>query len=96
MAPDPLEEGLGVGVVLMLELVLERKVIEVRLGRVLVEERVVVVVVSEIDDEISIEDEPSEELGGIAAETVLVGEMHVGVPVESRSHVYPPAGDKIS
>ena len=95
-APDPLE-GLGVGVELVLELVLGRKLVGVMLVEgILVEERVVVVVVSEIIGGISLEDEDNEEVGGMSGEIVLVGERHVGAPEESRLHSYPPAGGKRS
>ena len=95
-APDPFE-GIGVEVEFVLELVLVRVVVGVMIGgRVLVEERVVVVVVSEIVDGMLNKDELREEVGGISGETVSVGEMHVGVPVESRLHSYPPAGGKRS
>lgn len=86
-APDPL----GVGV----EVVLEIELVRVLGGRVLVEELVVVVMVSEMVDGMSIEDESNEE-GGTSGETVSVGEVHVGVPEESRLHSYPPAGGKRS
>jgi len=95
-APDPFE-GVGVGVELVLEVVLVRVLVGVTIGgRVLVEERVVVVVVSETVDGMLIEDELSEGVGGISAETVSVGEMHVGVPIVSRLHSYPSAKNKIS
>lgn len=93
-APDPLE-GLAVGVELMLEFVLVRVLVGVMIGgRVLVEERVVVVVVSERVDEMSIEDKSTDEEGGISGETVSVGEIQVGVPTVSRLHWYPAAGGK--
>lgn len=84
------------GVDLMLGIELVRVLGGVMLGgRVLVEERVVVVVVSETVDGMSIEDESSDE-DGTSAETVSVGEMHVGLPEESWSQSYPPAGGKRS
>jgi len=82
-APDPLE-GLGVGVEVLLEVVLGRTLVGVMLVKgIPVEERVVVVVVSEI-------------LGEMSGEIVSVGERHVGAPEESRLHWYPPAGGKRS
>ena len=62
----------------------------------LIEERVVVVVVRKRVDGTPSEDELSEEVGGISGGIVSVGEMHFGVPKESRLHWYPPAGGKIS
>ena len=83
------------GVESVLGVALVRALVGVTLGgRTLVEERVVVVVVSERVDGTPIEDEPSEEVGGISGVTVSVGEMHLGVPKESRLHSYPPAGGK--
>lgn len=86
------------GVELMLEVVLVRVLVGVTIGGgfVLLDERVVVVVVSETIDGTLIEDEPSEGVARMSGETVSVGETHVGVPEVSRLHTYPAAGDKRS